>query len=118
MGVPLPKEAPVTDTTTAPTEQTDHDGHEPETDPTPSTAVAVVAPTAEQALQHAVGQSLMPGVPSHDEFVTLAMTARILAMSGAAPELVRDNPYVAFHVAMVGRDLGISPSASLSLIDV
>ena len=118
MGVPLPKEAPVTDTSTAATPTTDHDGDEPETDPTPSVAVAVVAPTAEQALAATVGQSLMPGVPSHDEFVTLAMTARILAMSGAAPELVRDNPYVAFHVAMVGRDLGISPSASLSLIDV
>lgn len=68
----------------------------------------------EQAAEHA----LMPGVPGRDEFVTLAMSARILAMSGAAPPEVRNNPYVAFHVAMVGRDLGISPSASLALIDV
>jgi hypothetical protein len=61
---------------------------------------------------------MMPGVPARDEFLTLAMTARMLSLSGAAPEQVRGNPYVAFHVAMVGRDLGISPSAALNLIDV
>lgn len=60
----------------------------------------------------------MPGVPGRDEFLSLAMQARILSMSGAAPLGVRNNPYVAFHVAMVGRDLGISPSAALELIDV
>lgn len=60
----------------------------------------------------------MPGVPGRDEFLALAMQARMLSMSGAAPKLVRNNPYVAFHVAMVGRDLGISPSAALNLIDV
>lgn len=60
----------------------------------------------------------LPGVPGRDEFLALAMQARMLCMSGAAPKAVRNNPYVAFHIAMVGRDLGISPSAALELIDV
>lgn len=60
----------------------------------------------------------MPGVPGRDEFLSLAMQARVLSLSGAAPEAVRNNPHVAFHVAMVGRDLGISPSAAIELIDV
>lgn len=60
----------------------------------------------------------MPGVAGRDEFLSLAMQARMLSLSGAAPEAVRGNPYVAFHVAMVGRDLGLSPSAALELIDV
>lgn len=60
----------------------------------------------------------MPGVPGRDEFLSLAMQARVLSLSGAAPEAIRNNPHVAFHVAMVGRDLGISPSAAIELIDV
>jgi hypothetical protein len=60
----------------------------------------------------------MPGVPGRDEFLALAMQARMLSLSGAAPAMVRDNPSIAFHVAMVGRDLGISPSAAIELIDV
>jgi len=59
-----------------------------------------------------------PGVPDRQEFMTLAMTAKMLCMSGAAPKAVQNNPYVAFHVAMVGRDFDISPSAALNLIDV
>lgn len=60
----------------------------------------------------------MPGAAGHDEFWSLAAQARILSMSGAAPKLVRENPHIALHVALVGRDLGISPSAALELIDV
>lgn len=86
----------------------------------PSTAVERVH-TAEHdaAIVAAEAAALaMPGVPGRDEFMALAMTARILSLSGAAPKAVRDNPHLAFHVAMVGRDLGISPSASLELIDI
>jgi len=86
----------------------------------PGTDVAVpdqqVMPSAiERAAEAALA---MPGVPGRDEFLGLAMQARVLSLSGAAPEAVRNNPHVAFHVAMVGRDLGISPSAALQLIDV
>jgi hypothetical protein len=80
-------------------------------DPTP----APVPATIDQA--GAVMASL-PGVLGRDEFLSLAMQARILCMSGAAPEAVRNNPHVAFHVAMVGRDLGISASAALELVDI
>lgn len=84
-----------------------------ETVPAPADNRAEVAP-----IEQASEQALMPGVPGRDEFLSLAMQARILSLSGAAPKAVRGNPYVAFHVAMVGRDLGISPSAALELIDV
>lgn len=60
----------------------------------------------------------MPGVAGRDEFLSLAMQARLLSLSGAAPKAIRNNPYVAFHVALVGRDLGLSPSAAMELIDV
>ena len=60
----------------------------------------------------------MPGMPGMDEFLSLAMQARILSMSGAAPAHVRNHPHIAFHVAMIGRDLGISPTAAIQLIDV
>lgn len=71
------------------------------------------------AIEAAANAALtMPGVPGRDEFLSLAMQARILCLSGAAPRAVRNNPHLAFHMAMVGRDLNISPSASLELIDV
>jgi hypothetical protein len=93
---------------------------DPVPEPEPGTEVEHRQPTpgdvaVAQAAEHALA---MPGVPGRDEFLSLAMQARMLSLSGAAPEAVRNSPYVAFHVAMVGRDLGISPSAALELIDV
>lgn len=80
---------------------------------------AELAQRRDSAVEAAADAALaMPGVPGRDEFLALAMQARILSLSGAAPKEVRNNPYVAFHVAMVGRDLGISPTAALNLIDV
>lgn len=74
---------------------------------------------ADSALDRAAEYALAnPGAQGRDEFLALAATARILSMSGAAPELVRGNPYLAFHIALVGRDLGISPSAALAMVDV
>lgn len=76
-------------------------------------------PEPKSALEAASEAALaMPGVPGRDEFLSLAMQARVLSLSGAAPKAVRNNPHIAFHIAMVGRDLGISPSAALELIDV
>ncbi|HMJ77269.1 MAG TPA: hypothetical protein VK507_14925 [Iamia sp.] len=80
---------------------------------------APVEPAASTALDRAAEAALaMPGVPGRDEFLSLAAQAKLLSLSGAAPKLVRNNPHIAFHVAMVGRDLGISPTAALALIDV
>jgi len=80
---------------------------------------APAEPAASTALDRAAEAALaMPGVPGRDEFLSLAAQAKLLSLSGAAPKLVRNNPHIAFHVAMVGRDLGISPTAALALIDV
>lgn len=69
----------------------------------------------ERAAEHALEN---PGVPGRDEFLSLAAQARILSMSAAAPKEIQGDPHLAFHVALIGRDLGISPSAALELIDV
>lgn len=59
-----------------------------------------------------------PGVPGRDEFLTLAQTARMLSMSPLVPKFLRNNPAACFHLAMIGRDLGISPTSAVELIDV
>jgi hypothetical protein len=98
---------------------TDADGGFDYVEPGPGTAVERAPSPADQAVIAAADAAVaMPGVPGRDEFLSLAMQARMLSMSGAAPAAVRNDPYVAFHVAMVGRDLGISPSAAMELVDV
>jgi hypothetical protein len=85
----------------------------------PGTELEPVAERPPSALEAAAEAALAaPGAAGHDEFWALAAQARILAMSGAAPRAVRQDPHLALHLALVGRDLGISPSASLELIDV
>lgn len=69
----------------------------------------------EQAVESAMS---MPGVPGRDEFLTLAQTARMLAMSPLVPKFLRGNPAACFHMAMIGRDLGISPTSAVELIDI
>ena len=88
-----------------------HHGELVAIDPDPDPTRAAL----DRAAQHAIDN---PGVAGRDEFLALAAQARILSMSGAAPEAVRDDPYVAFHLALVGRDFGLSPSAALNLIDI
>lgn len=92
-------------------------------DETLETGTAVERSTDPDPRNVAVAQAAeamitMPGVAGRDEFLSLAAQARMISLSGAAPEAVRNNPYVAFHVAMVGRDLGLSPTAAIELIDV
>lgn len=60
----------------------------------------------------------MPGSAGRDEFLAMAMQAKILSMSAAAPKAIKGQPHVALHIVMIGRDLGISPSAAVELIDV
>jgi ribosomal protein L37AE/L43A len=90
-------------------------------DNTSSTAVDT-RPTesgAAAAMDRAVDAALtIPGIPGRDEFLSLAAQARMLSLSGAAPKAIRNHPHIAFHVAMIGRDLGISPSSAMNLIDV
>lgn len=78
-----------------------------------------LAAVEKSALERATEEALNnPAVPGRDEFLMLATTARILCMSAGAPAAVRNNPWLAFHLALIGRDLGISPSAALQQIDV
>lgn len=100
-----------TSTAAAPLEVVETPAPVPATVTQQDQAAAAIVAASEAALAN-------PGMPGRDEFLTLATTARMLCLSGAAPKAVRNNPYVAFHIAMVGRDLGISPSAALELIDV
>lgn len=57
-------------------------------------------------------------VPTYSEFMVIAMQARMLADSDIAPVAFRGKPSVAFHVGLIGRDLGLSLSAALELVDV
>jgi hypothetical protein len=87
----------------------------------PGTDLEPIAPDVgrDSALVAAAEAALAaPDAIDHSEFWALAAQARILCMSGAAPPAVRRDPHLALHLALVGRDLGISASASLELIDI
>lgn len=60
----------------------------------------------------------MPGSAGYEEFKTLCLQAKLLSMSAAAPKAIKNAPHVALHIVMIGRDLGISASAAVELIDV
>jgi hypothetical protein len=55
-------------------------------------------------------------IPDRQQFLTMAATARMLSLSPAAPKAMR-NPYVAFHVVMLGRALDLDPATAMNLID-
>lgn len=59
-----------------------------------------------------------PGMAGVEEFKSICLQARLLSMSAAAPEHIAGNPHVALHIVLIGRDLGISPSAAVELIDI
>lgn len=95
------------------------EAEQPEVLPAPVQPGTHVEPHVRSAIDAAVeGALAMPGVPGRDEFLSLAAQARMLSLSGGAPKLIREDPYLAFHVVLIGRDLGISPSAAIELIDV
>lgn len=69
----------------------------------------------EAAALHAMAE---PGIPGRDEFLSIAMQARILSMSDLAPRDLRHKPYNAFLVLMVGRALGIDPTSAMRKVYV
>lgn len=103
---------------------------EPTAEPTAETpevvqpTVAAVEPAPEQqhasaAITAAANAAMNnPGAPGAAEFMALAAQARIISLSGAAPKAIRENPYIAFHVALIGRDFGLSVAAAAELVDV
>lgn len=72
----------------------------------------------ERAAQAPGQLDIMPSAMAMAEWEALAGQARVLHLSPASPKQVRENPYLALHLAMIGRDFGISPSAALELVDV
>lgn len=58
-----------------------------------------------------------PGIPGRDEFLNLCLQAKLLSMSAAVPKGMRDNPHLCLHVVLLARDLGMSPTTALNLID-
>lgn len=90
---------------------------------TTGATLATVGPpertVADSNLERAAEAAMaMPGLPGRDEFLMLAVQARLISMSAGAPAAVRNNPHLAFHMAMLGRDLGISVTAAIEQIDV
>jgi hypothetical protein len=73
---------------------------------------------AREQMNAATHEALMgvEPIPSRDQFLTMAATANMLSQSAAAPPALRD-PYVAFHVCMMGRALGLDPATAMNLID-
>lgn len=59
-----------------------------------------------------------PGMPGRDEFMALAMHARMLAESNLAPPALRNKPADAMIVLLTGRDLGIPMTAATRKIQV
>jgi hypothetical protein len=87
-------------------------------EPQPAVQTPAV-PEPPSALERAAHELMeTPGAPGRDEFLVLATTARVLSMSAGAPAAIRNNPWLAFHLALIGRDLGISPSAAIAQVDV
>lgn len=85
----------------------------------PTTGAEVVHLREPSALERAATELMdTPGAPGRDEFLVLATTARLLSMSRGAPKAVRNDPWLAFHLALIGRDLAISPSSAIAQVDV
>lgn len=70
-----------------------------------------IADAAAMALEH-------PSIPGHGEFMALAMQARVISMSDAAPKAIRGKPYNAFLVLLTGRDLGVPATAALQGVHI
>lgn len=69
----------------------------------------------EAAAQAALEQ---PGIPGRDEFLSLAMQARIMAGSSLVPKDLRGKPADVFLVLLTGRDVGIPVTSALRKVYV
>lgn len=59
-----------------------------------------------------------PGIPGRDEFLSLAMQARMMAGSSLVPQSLRGKPADVFLVLLTGRDVGIPVTAALRKVYV
>jgi hypothetical protein len=102
-------EQPTDDDTTG----SDRSDVDPDPEPDPSTSgpgepVAAVAIPADATTVVDV-----PQIPGQDEFLSLAMQAKMYAASSLVPSALRNKPADVLLVLMTGRDLGITPTAAL-----
>jgi hypothetical protein len=56
---------------------------------------------------------MLPVIPSKDEFLSLALQAKLFAEASVVPKDLRGKPWDILAVLMVGRDLGIPVTAAL-----
>lgn len=79
---------------------------------------AGVPPTPRDAIERAAELAIAsPELPGRDEFLTLAMTARVLSMSPGVKKGYRNNPHLCLQAILIGRELGIGPTTALEMID-
>lgn len=79
--------------------------------PEQSRADRAIARAAEEAFESS-------GIPGKDEFLALAMQARVMSMSGIVPKALQGKPADVFVVLLTGRDLGIPITSALNQIHV
>jgi hypothetical protein len=74
---------------------------------------------ADKAIAHAAEEAFnTSGIPDRDEFLSLAMQARVMSMSGIVPKALQGKPADTFIVLLTGRDLGIPVTAAINQIHV
>lgn len=83
----------------------------------PDEVKAEIEPRAPHPMDAAVDAMTTQPIPEHQEFLTMAATARMLSQSKGVPPALRD-PYTTFHVVMMGRALNLDPATAINLIDV
>jgi hypothetical protein len=76
-----------------------------------SRADKAIALAAEEAFKSS-------GIPDRNEFLSLAMMARTMSMSGIVPKALQNKPADTFIVLLTGRDLGIPVTSAINQIHV
>lgn len=81
--------------------------------------VPVEQSRSDQAIAHAAEEAFRSsGIPGKDEFLALAMQARVMSMSGIVPKALQGKPADTFVVLLTGRDLGIPITSAIRQIHV
>lgn len=104
-----------TDTTTRPPEADRVQGEVVDDEPPRENTRDQAARDAVDAIADLALQT--PGLPGKDEFLVMAMTAKVLSMSPGVKKGFRGNPHLCLQAIMVGRELGIGPTTALEMID-
>lgn len=115
---PAPPDLGTVDDVTDPTLMTDEDVVDAEVLPavtTPEEQATSAHAAIEAAARAAIEQ---PGIPGRDEFLALAMQARMLAGSALCPRDLRGKPADVLLILLTGRDVGIPVTSALRKVYV